>query len=634
MPAQAIDSTSSIDTRSLWVRLPIILGGLYLLNACYAVALQRHLYGDASWFLVRMITEAKPTNFYTNFAHDFYFSRVVAYWLTQLPTVIGIRAGIKSVDVLSYIFGATYFGHRLISLAVCYLLLGRRDKYLITFPLLGLFAGSIISDVYIVTEIHISTSFLWPIAILLFRDRTLTGKAYWLTAIAALLAAFTYESWAFFAPLLLAALFLRQTISHNTFRFPAAPAIALVICAIINWCAILFPRDPANKDGFVKGTLRILYDCVADPSHWHITAMVAVLAVACILALLALPDRIKTKALWWPVIFLSVVLAVAPPLHFYMIGAHVNLSYAIADRGFAGLVMQVGILAIFLGIRLLNRHSIVSFYFIAAILSGLSSGQMAWQVMATRSWGFAAHAVSVTIANESGVIPCGHIDSVHGAPRGPSPSAVMCTWWATPFSLLQNDRRQIHALLATRSSFQAFDITSQATLPGASNGTFNYQLYMNAIRNEPGYQMSDSVNFGKGGDGILMLGRGFSETEASQTWTDGQSAVLHMCLPSGSNTTTYRITLTVIPHIDPRHLPMTVVAHFGSGTPAIWKFQPSTPPWVTRSIDVNRMELGGSSCGDLLLSFDKMPASPAEMGESADDRHLGLALVKAKIETL
>jgi hypothetical protein len=616
------------------VRFPIFLGGLYLLHVCYAVACHRELYGDASWFLVRMISEAEPTKFYTNFAHEFYYSRVVAYWLTQLPTIIGIHAGVTSVTVLSYIFGATYFAHRLISLIVCYLLLEREEKPLITFPLLGLFAGSIVSDIYIVSEIHISTSFLWPIAILFFRRRPLEGKAYWLTVASVLLAAFTYESWAFFAPLLLFALVLRQLALKQSPRFPTAPALALIACTALNWCAILLPRDPANKDGFEKGTLRIIYDSLIGISQWHVTAMAAALAAACILTVILLSDRITAKALRWPVIFIATVLAVAPPLHLYLTGASVDLSYAITDRGFAGLIMQLVWLTIFLGIRLLNRHSLVTFNLIAAILFGSAVGQVTWQIMATRCWSLAAHAVKVTIRDGNGEIPCERINSVRDTTRGPSPSAVMCTWWATPYSLLQNDQRQIHALLTTRSSFQAFSTTNSTALPGVSSGAFNYQSYLKAIRDTPNVLMNGTVSFGTNGSGVSMLRSGFSYTETSQTWTEGQAAVLHICLPPKSTTETYRITFTVLPHLDRRHLPMTVKVRFGSGSPIVWNFRPTAPPWATRSIDVNKSDLGGLSCGDLHLDFAKVPASPAELGENGDGRHLGLALIEARIKQL
>lgn len=631
---QSLAATRTIDARSPWTRLLIILGGLYLLHACYAVITQRHLYGDASWFLVRMISEAKPTNFYTSFAHEFYYSRVVAYWLTQLPTVIGIHAGLSSVWLLSLIFGATYFSHRMISLVICHLLLDRDEKHLIAFPLLGLLAGSIVSEVYIVTEIHISASFLWPIAILLFRQRPLTNLAYWIASATIVLAAFTYESWAFFAPMLLVGLIIKRITSNQAFRLPLGPALALVVCAVINWCAILFPRDPANKDGFVNGVLRIIYDSFAGPSHWHIGAMVAVLVSGCVLVLVALPQRFMTRALWWPVAFLALVVAAAPPIHFHLLGSGVDLSYAVTDRGFAGLVMQAGLLVIFLGVVLVQRTSIDSFRYIAVLLCGLCFGQVSWQLMATNSWESAARATRATIREESGPIPCEQIDAAQKRHHGPSASTVMCTWWATPFSLLENPNREIHTLLTTRSAFQAFDFANPASLPGASNGAFNYGPYLRSLQHEQNTELSGEISFGKGARGASLLRSGFSFSESSLTWTEGQTAVLHFCLPSEPAANAYRISFTVTPHLDRQHLPMSAEVRPGSGRATTWTFAPSTSGWVTRTIDISRADFDGTNCGDIRISFARTPASPAELGESADNRHLGLALFKATIDPL
>lgn len=625
---------STSEARSPWLLLLIALASLYMLHACYAVAVQRHLYGDASWFLVRMISEAKPTNMYSSFAHEFYYSRVVAYWLTQLPAVIAVRANVVSVDIISYIFGATYFGHRLISLAVCYLLLSRGEKHLIVFPLLGLFAGSIVSDVYIVTEIHISTSFLWPIAILLFRERLLVGWAYGCSVVSILLAAFTYESWAFFAPLLLAALVFRQATSKEASRFPVAAALALFLCAILNWCAILLPRDPANKDGFVKGTLRIGYDCFAGISHWHIAAMVAALAITCAIFLVAMPSRSESRGAWWFATAMAVIFAVAPPLHFYLTGHATDLSYAVTDRGFAGLVLQAGLLVVFLGVCLFRRQATNRFGYIAIVLTGLSIGQVTWQVMATHSWKGAADAVRLVVSNRSGMVPCNVIDSAEHLTHSPSPSAIMCTWWSTPFSLLQNDHRQVHTLLTTTSSFQAFNVTDPNALPGASDGAFKYEMYLDALKNKTAHVAAGTIRFGEGANGLELLRSGFSHPEESQTWTDGQIAVMHMCLPQGSDPTNYRVTFTMIPHLDPRHLPLRVQVNPGTSAAVDWEFQPSNPPWVTRSIELNRTSFGGSSCGDIRIHFSSIPASPADLGEGNDNRRLGLALIQAKIDPL
>ena len=636
MLPRIVDSTTITDESSRWARLFIICGSLYLLHACYAVFLHRHLYGDASWFLVRMISEGKPTNFYTDFFHQFYYSRVVAYWLTQLPTVIGIKAGIASTNILSYIFGATYFGHRLVSLAICYLLLDREEKRLIAFPLFGLFAGTIVSDVYIVTEIHIAVSFLWPIAILLFRSKSLTGAANWIAVVAILLASFTYESWAIFAVILLTGLLLRGKLSERRLWLPLWPSCALVVCGLINWCAILFPRDPTNKEGFLNGIRRIIYNCAAGTSHWDIGAMAGLLAVGCVLVLMLLSLRLKSSVLQYIALAMACVFALTPPLHLHMTRSSLDLSYAITDRGFAGLIMQAGLLAIFIGVRLFNYNSNGGFRAIACLLLGLAIGQVAWQMMVTHVWGGALRATHATLEKNNGAVACEAIDAQRGHARMPPPSAIMCdSWWITPFSLLQNDRYHIRAIITTRSAFQPFDVYEPLALPGISNGTFKYDAYLTALRSRMGALKDGRViMFGGGDSGISFLRSGFANPEPGQTWTEGRMAVLHICLPEEAGAATYRFIFTVVPHLDPHHLPLSVEVRPGLGGSVKWEFQRSAIPWVSRSVDVSRADFSGAGCGDIDLDFGRLPASPAELGESKDNRHLGLALIRVQVTAL
>ena len=639
---RTVDSTNYANESSRWTVLFIICSCLYLLHACYAVAVERHLYGDASWFLVRMISEGKPTDFYTNFWQQFYFSRVVAYWITQLPTIIAVKSGVASVSTLAHIFGATYFGHRFISLVICYLLLGRDQKKLIIFPLLGLFAGTIVSDVYIVTEIHIATSFLWPIATLLFRREVLVGTAYWIVVITILLASFTYESWAIFSPILLIglvfkALVLKIDAPEQGLRLPLWPSFALIVCGAINWCAILFPRDPANKAGFLNGIIKIINDAAVGPSYWDISAIVAILAAGSVLLLLILSVRLKPALLQWIALAMAVAFALAPPLHFYTTEHSLDLARAITDRGFAGLVMQGGLLAMFIIVCLCRYDFRSGFRCVSWVILGLSIGQVAWQMMATHLWSDAVHATYATVDKYSGPVACEAVDAHRsGSPQAPAPSKIMCSWWVTPFSLLRDDQRQIRTILVVQSAFQAFDAYEPGSLPGLANKAFKYDTYLAALQDKGRRSKGTDriIMFGVGDSGVNLLRSGFSHPESAQTWTVGRQAVVHICLPTELGPGTYRMIFTVIPHLDPRNSPMLVEVRSGTGKPVEWQFQKSTGPWAERSVDINRGDFGGERCGDISLHFDNVPPSPAELGESKDDRHLGLALIKAQINAM
>lgn len=636
MPAPTTDLPTLPDNRhraAAW--LLILCCGLYSVHAFYAVLLQRHLFGDASWYLVQMLSTGKPTAFYHDFFREFYYSRLTAYWLTQLPAVLAIRLGVASTQVVSWIFGATYFGLKLLSLFICFRLLGKREKPWIVFPLLGLFAGTIITDVYIVTEANVAVAFLWPVAIVLFRSEPLTRTTQIFATIAVLIASLTYEPWAFFAPILLAGLVVRSFALPARSPFPTAAAIALIVCAAINWCASIFPRDPANKADFLTGAVHALVDTFSGIANWHVGALASAVAGAIALSLVALPSLGQSRATRALVAIIAVLLAVLLPLHFYLNGPAVNLWFAVGDRGFGGLAMQLVLLVGFIAAALFRPATSIDLRNIGVLILGLALGQVAWQLMATRAWGAAAEAVSGVVNSESGVIPCTSIDAGQSRAHFPYPARIMCSWWVSPFSLTQARGRQVQSIIVAKAGWEAFDPLAFSHLPGERNDTFNYTNYVKAVETrlliEPGKQLS----FGKDGNAAGMLGDGFSHAETGLTWTDGQTATLHVCLPEGrAGSGNYRLKFALIPLVNPKGPALVAKVRAGNGEAAPWDFPPSSEPWVERVLDVHAGDFGASSCGAIEVAFANLPPSPQEMGENNDGRHLGLAFMKAEVTAL
>lgn len=613
----------------------LVSGALYLLHAIYAVLTQRHLFGDASWYLLQMLITGKPTAFYKHFLSEFYYSRLTAYWLTQLPAVIAIKLGVSSVQLVSWIFGATYFGLRLLSLYICFRLLGQREKSWITFPLLGLFAGTIITEMFIVTEANVAVSFLWPIAIVLFREKALTRSAQIGLTIAILAAALTYEPWAFFAPMLIVGVALRAYVGASRRAVPLAPTVSLAICAIINWGASLYPRDPSNKSGFLKGTLDVISHTFGVVSHWHIGAMAAAIGAIAALLLMGIPSLERSKAMHVVVIAIAIVLAIAPPLHFYLNGPAVDLSMAVGDRGFGGLAMQVVLLASFIAMALWRPATTAHSRSIAIVLFGLAIGQVTWQIMATRAWSAAAATVGEVVNTQTGAIPCNTIDAGLVRTHAPYPTSIMCSWWVSPYSVLRANGRHVQAILTAHVGFEPFDPLDPTHLPGADKQIFDYSSYAKAVEASLDVEPGRELSFGEDGNATLMLGSGFSHSEPGQTWTDGRKATLHVCLPDAiERTRGYRMTFTLIPHLDPRHPQLVAEARAGQGTATTWQFEPGGTAWTERTLEVHRDDFGDSRCGTIEVTFATLPASPAEAGENADNRHLGLAFTKATVTEL
>ncbi len=77
----------------------------------------------------------------------------------QLPTLLAARVGVHSLGVLSIVFGVTLFSFKPVSILLCYRF--ARDKRYVLFPLLSLFAGTMNSEGYLISETHLMSALFW-----------------------------------------------------------------------------------------------------------------------------------------------------------------------------------------------------------------------------------------------------------------------------------------------------------------------------------------------------------------------------------------------------------------------------------------------------------------------------------------
>jgi hypothetical protein len=621
-------------SRVLAFRIFMLCCGLYALHACYAVATQRHLYGDTSWFLVRIMSEGVATNFYGDFWREFYYSRFVAYWLTQGPTVLALHAGIHDARLLSWTLGATYFGYKLISLAICYRLLDKGEKIYIVFPLFALFAGSIISDIYIVTETHIAASFLWPIAILLNRRVSFSGVAKYVGGVAIVVASFTYESWAFFAPMLmLAGFYHARNFAGKQRRDLQLMTALLIVPALINWAAILFPRDPANKSGFIHGSLNILLDTFRGVPAWHVGALASILAIS-MLALIVASNRVASilPRHKWFLGSLLILLAIGPPLHFLIYNPGVDFGYSVMDRGFGGLAMQFVILSLYIyATHFVRVRFFDVFHVVASVLAAVTIGQVTHQLLSTSAWARAVRAADKTLAKEQGAVSCARIDGQASVAAGITPSEILCSWWATPLSILLAKDGRVQALLISSVAFRAFDPYASEALPHFKYGGIDYLRYLKALRADFDLRPGEHISFTSDSPQAAMLSNGFSAAEKWATWTDSETATFHFCVAAADSLGDLRLTFRLAPLVTSERVKLPVMIASPGGHNTTWDFSSGEPQIVERSISVRPRELPRSGCGDIVFRLPHSLRSPLDMGMSQDPRRLGVAFLDLTI---
>ena len=156
--------TPMTAARPRTARLVTIAVALYVIGTLVAILLHRHLFGDAAWYLVKVLSDGQVVNLEPGL-HALYRSRWFAFQFTQAPLLWASEIGVTNLTALSWIYGLTMYAHRVVSLLLCWIWL--KDKRLFLFPLASLFAGSINADLYIVSETHFLLSLVWPLFVLL-----------------------------------------------------------------------------------------------------------------------------------------------------------------------------------------------------------------------------------------------------------------------------------------------------------------------------------------------------------------------------------------------------------------------------------------------------------------------------------
>lgn len=605
---------------------------VYAIHAAYATVTHRHLYGDAAWFLVRIISEGRVTNFYSNFFTEFYYSRFVSYALTQLPTVLAARLGVGDWQVLSWVMGATYFLHKPLSLLACFLLLPRGTKLAIIFPALAIFAGTIISEIYIVTETHIAVSLYWPLLIAFSLWQRPSTGFFLIGAISCLVLAFSYESVAFLGPFLWAVVFIRWLHAAREQRAGWAwLLLAALVPIAINWMAILLPRDPTNKAAFTDGLMMLWRHSTTGLPTAHASAVAALLALFAVGVMLLVPGLARLRTLGWPLLAsVAVSVAAFPLFHFLRYAGQVDFSHAITDRGFGGLAIQVLLVLMFLlsvvtGFARLRQHVVG----VVVVVVALAAGQIVWQLMATRSWDYAIHTASEVLKDRRGYVACSadSLPQSSDAERIAPAAGILCHWWVMPLSVLLAPDGQVRAMFTSKESFKPFDPLVSKSLPSMQFAPVDYSRFLSEGLRGRTVSSGETVFFTKGGRGLDLIGSGFSHPEDWATWTDGPQVELAFCVVG---TGRQEVIFTLAPFVNEARPTLDAEILIDGKAAAQWHFVAGETQ-VERSIVVAGVAAGAATgCTQMIIKFsDSRRAS--ELSVAGDPRRLGLAFVKLAV---
>jgi hypothetical protein len=466
-----------VELSSLGLTVMLLLAmaaAAYGAQVFLAIVTGRHLYGDGSWFLVKMLSENHVAVWNVAGWRDFFDGRFGAFAYQEYPTLLAVRLHVHNPKLLSLIYGLTLFSFKPISILLCYRF--ARDKRMIIFPLLTLFAITMNSEVYLVTETHLMSALFWPALFgLIYRRRFgPLDLAAMIVVSAPLLVC--YESMAIYGLILCAACIYRYFAVAGSRRerwlswvFFAWYALGVLFAAL----AIVFPRDLTNRNGFLRSMLFVLHND-------HIGARVSCIVLILCAMIVLIPERYRTLQNGLAGIAVLCSLAIPAYIVLYPQATHFG-THVIARtmNASAPLVLAIGFVTLHFHLLRVGTAKYQRLFVIAAVLGICQSG---WSMVATTQWSNMLTVLRAELRTHSGPVAFEGTPLSELAVDGQPMRELHASWPLISLSILYSDRRTVQTiLLPPAGGFQPFDPNNPAALPDLKRFGFSYAPYLAAL---------------------------------------------------------------------------------------------------------------------------------------------------------
>ena len=479
---------STVPLSSLGTRAVVLLsaaGTAYLLHVLYAVFVSRHLFGDASWFLLKMLSENHVARWYTDY-RDFYVGRYGAFAFQEYPTLLFSRLGITSLATLSTIYGVTLFGFKPFSLVLCYHF--SKDKRAVVFPLLTLFAGSINSEAYIVSETHLFVALFWPALIILLSADSISGATLAILAPLSAPLILCYESMAVYGVILGAACLYRARGISRSRRERIACWIFCgwyLLGAVLAILAIVRHRDPVNRSGFLRSMFLVL-------RYGDIAAWVSCVVLA--LVTIVLLGRIRSRGELRRLVALSAALSSLIVLQIVAWPGQTNFGLHVMARSMNVLVplLVVPLYLLWHSGRLAIDPA--KFRAVLLITACLGIAQSTWNILASSEWSNMLTQMRTEVRNNRGVIPLEESAMSRRTIDGAPIRRLHGDWPVLPLSIILADAGNVSAMIDPGSEpFRPFDPYVAGSLPALQRYGVRYDTYLKALSDAKQRELSAEV---------------------------------------------------------------------------------------------------------------------------------------------
>lgn len=448
--------------------------GIYIAQAFLAIVAGRHLYGDGSWFLIKMMSENHVAIWNAGGWHDFFVGRFGSFAYLEYPTLLAARLHVRNPQVLSLVFGATLFSFKPLSILLCYRF--ARDKRLVIFPLLTLFAVTMNSEAYMVTETHLMTALFWPalFGIVCCKELKSWDLAAMVVVSAPLL--LCYEAMVIYGLFLCAACVYRYFAVAGSRREKWLSGIFFAwygASVFLAGLAIAFPRDAANRDGFLRSLLFIF-------RNDHIGARVSCIVLIICGLIVLIPERYR-KAIN-VLTAMAILCSVAIPVY---IIRHPQLTHfgvhilARTMNGSVPLVLVCAFGAIYFHLLRTGTLQFQRLFVIAAVLGMCQSG---WSMIATTQWSNMLTVLRAELRTHRGPVPMEQTALYQWTVDGQPMRTLTAEWPVISLSILYSDHRTVQTIIVPPAGdFRPFNPYSESSLPNLQHFGFTYAPYLAAL---------------------------------------------------------------------------------------------------------------------------------------------------------
>jgi hypothetical protein len=599
--------------------------GFYASYVWLAIATQRHLFGDGAWFFVKMLSENHIAIWNVAGWHDVFVGRYGAFAYQEYPTLLASRLGIRDLRELSVVYGLTLFAFKPLGLLLCYHF--ARDKRCIIFPIITLFAITINSEGYLVTETHLMSALFWAALFgLLYCPRF---KGWDLAAMVVVSAPLLlcYESMALYGVVLIGGCIYRSiAVSESsgdkwlTIGFGLWYAMGTIFGVL----ALAFPRSPTQLGAFLDSVLFVF-------RNDHIGARASCIVMLLFALLILIPSRSNWVSN--SIAAISIVCSLAIPVYILRHPGRTSFDSHILARTMNA-SMPLGVAAFFLATHLdWIRINIEKYKRLFVMAAALGICQSCWHLIATVQWAQMLTLLRAEVRTHSGVVPFeGSLLSqwtVDGAPV----RNLHADWPLMPMSIIFADHGNVRTLLLPPiGKFQPFNPFSPDTLPDLTRYGVTYQPYIATLSTEPlQYGPGAWISFNARTDlaGVHEVGEWW-EPEPWGTWSGKEAGISFSLSPNVSSELVLEMLAGAFVNEKNPHLKVKVLINDIAVGDLDFNYSKGGEIYHTYQIALPKQAL--SKASPAVVWFKVTGArSPADVGISNDPRILGLALVRIRL---